>query len=97
MGLEPEFDCVTAKVCIRFKTHASASFHEGCEKSFNTELDYSSPAQNIGHYTTFLKDCCNTEHRIEQISYIFWTTAGFLMPFCALMENILTSATGIHT
>lgn len=41
MGLEPKFDCVSAKVCIRFKTHASASFHEGCEKSFNTELDYS--------------------------------------------------------
>lgn len=47
MGFEPKFACVTAKVCIRFKTHASASFHEGCEKSFHTELDYSSRLQTL--------------------------------------------------
>lgn len=33
-----DFPAFSAKISVRFKTHASATFHEGCEKSLNPEL-----------------------------------------------------------
>lgn len=51
-----DFPAYSAKICVRFKTHAPASFHEGCEKSWNPELGSSfSVAANIGGHTTSLQ------------------------------------------